>query len=120
MNSWIAAGKATSQEGMKGSRAKMADAKVDAYTKWVSNIRSVSHVNSAWKSANCTSLNSISSKHRWPAPETGLFLGSYMQESVQDKPAHKAEGVDAWQDGISKTGTKAYLQSTQENTTHRV
>ena len=60
MNSWMAAGKATSQEGMNGSRAKMADARVDAYTKWVSNIRSVSHVNSAWKSANCTSLRFIS------------------------------------------------------------
>ena len=32
----------------------MADANVDAYTKWVSNMRSVSQVNSAWNSASCT------------------------------------------------------------------
>ena len=64
---------------MKGSRAKMADARVDAYTKCVSNILSVSHVNSAWKSANCTSLDRISWELKWPAPErTRVPLSSYM------------------------------------------
>ena len=54
MHNCRAAGTATSQDGMKGSSAKMADARVDAYTKWVSNMRRVSQVNSAWKSASCT------------------------------------------------------------------
>ena len=43
----------TTQGGMKGSSANIADASVEAYTKCAWNIRSVSQVNSAWNSASC-------------------------------------------------------------------
>ena len=56
MNNCRAAGTATSQDGIRGSRANMADAKVDAYTKCVSNMRSVSQVKSAWNNASCTGM----------------------------------------------------------------
>ena len=50
----------TTQGGMKGSSAKIADASVEAYTKCAWNMRSVSQVNSAWNSASCRANRRVS------------------------------------------------------------
>ena len=51
----------TTQGGMKGSSAKIADASVEAYTKCAWKMRSVSQVNSAWNSASCRADRRVSS-----------------------------------------------------------